>query len=221
MAKQSRRAAAPSAKRKTSTRAPKSHAPKRSSSTPKRKKSSGGSSRRVLAVTVHVPDIRADSSELRGLTADQRLQLVTMGPKYRPAVSPSWVGDDALWKAAVRHVHRNNWKRYDHPYAVVALTYQRMGGSFERERHEPSARELSHSNATAQRQPPRRQQAAEGGEPAQVSQVRLDELGYDSQGQYWGREGGPVWRVFTSSIDSVVRAASAAAARALVLGTAR
>lgn len=167
--------------------------------------------RGVLSVTVQVPDVGIADPELEGLTDRNRIELGSLGTRFRATTRPAWAVDELAWKKALRQL-RPYWSRYEQPYAATAFVYLRTGGAVgSRREPEPS---------DAEREPRARPRArGESADPVQVERVQLDELGYDSGGSYYGRQDGPIWRVFNASVDSVVRAATAAAARALVLGS--
>ena len=198
----------------------------------KRKKAAAPKSRprkRVAArrsgpkLTVHVivpPSIALDGPELGQLTANQRLEIATLGTKYKTAGLPTFVSDEhsALWRKALRVV-KPHWKRYAFPYSAVAYVYFRMGGTQRMshpgvERIRTQARMGPMANAARARRGERETRSS-----VHVERVPLDELGYDERGKYYGT-GDPLWRVVTDSepfIDEVVRAHSPAAARASVL----
>ena len=57
-----------------------------------------------------------------------RQRLALAGRSHERRHRPSWVADEAVWRKAIRAV-KFHWRRYEHPYAVVAYVYQRMGGT--------------------------------------------------------------------------------------------
>lgn len=193
-----------------------------SSSAPKRRRTRSGG--RSLVVEVAVPRVVGlNGPDLAQLTPEQRLELAELGSKRRHDARPSWVADDALWKRALRQL-ASTWAHREHPYATVAFIYLRQGGQvIARRVREVIGGERHHPRSSARRH------AAPGGGiggPAELSvtRVRLDELGYSPQGQYYGR-GEPLWLVSSTDpeaepqIYTHVRAATAGLARRQVLET--
>lgn len=232
-------------KRKTTkTRAPRkaaaSEAPKRKRRKRKaskriaRKRSpaaaSGGVSkrtRRPMQLVLRVEDVAVNSPSLGRLTDSQRLDLATMPEQRTLSKRPAWATDESIWRHAVRVV-TPHWRKLRHPWPTVAWVYLRMDGPV------GSGRGLADKRRDEDEESPRPRRAAararantsstraayngsdDDDQRVRVEQVRVDETGIDEDGNYRGR--GLWWRVVSAGLDSVVRAASAAAARALVMG---
>jgi hypothetical protein len=198
-----------SAKRTTRTkRTKRAHSPKRRGTR--------------LHIELTIPAaMRLDGPELAQLSDAQRLELASMGTKKRASAQPSWAGDERAWRKAAR-LMSSSWRRYEHPYAAVALVYLRSGGTVGRANHGGSNHAPTHHRA-----PPAGRRGRGGGGAGgvggmvlEVERVDLDALGYDELGRYYG-PGETLWRVISSPsspthVDTVVRARTAAAARSLV-----
>jgi hypothetical protein len=172
-----------------------------------------------FSIKVEVPyQLTLQGPELGALTATQRLELAELGAKKTSTV-PVWA-DDKLWRRATREVRRH-WRRYQYPYAAVAYVYLRMGGGILSGEHalhgqprrlHPDALEHRVRRPSARRGSARTFERDRGA--VHVERVRLDELGYDDSGTYYGL-GEPLWRVTADDpyIDTVVRARTANDAR--------
>jgi len=188
-------------------------------STPKRRKRAGGGRTTRLKVDVSIPaSMRLDGPELGQLSAAQRLELASMGQRKRVSLMPSWASDERTWRKSARLLSRS-WKRYEHPYAAVALLYLRSGGIV------GSAHRAGPGPGAGLRPGARRKPGGGGGGGGaagglEVERVHVDELGYAEDGNYYG-PGEPLWRVTSGAdsalyVDTVVRARTASSARAMV-----
>ncbi|HET8938981.1 MAG TPA: hypothetical protein VFN67_36305 [Polyangiales bacterium] len=229
-------------KRKTKTKraAPTAAKPrkarKRKTAKPRKRAtaSSGGSSkrgsRRPLQLVLRIEDTPINSPSLARLNDSQRVDLAAMSSRRTFSTRPAWAVDDAAWRRAIRTV-TPHWARLRNPWPTVAWVYLHSGGTVATD----GRRGLTERDRERDEQPPRRRPAGRARpessqrahygdpelddvEPVRVERVRVDETGIDDNGQYRGR--GTWWRVWNSSLDSVVRAASAVAARAIVTGRA-
>jgi hypothetical protein len=197
-------------------------APRRRS---KKRKAKAGSPRKRspkrvtrLHVELTIPSgLRLDGPELAQLSDAQRLELASMGVRKRTSAQPSWASDDKAWRKSARLLS-SSWRRYEHPYAAVALVYLRSGGPVGRAHAAGHHHAPAHGRAAPTRRGGRTSGA--GGIVLEVERLDLDALGYDDSGRYYG-PGEPLWRVISSPsspvhVDTVVRARSAGAARSMV-----
>lgn len=209
-------------------------------SAPKRKRAAAATgsakrTRRPLQLVLRVEDVPINSPSLSRLSDSQRVDLAAMSAKRTFSTRPAWVLDDAAWRRAIRTVGPH-WARLRHPWPTVAWVYLHSDGPVasdgrrgltERETDQPRrrARAARPAFVTGQAAMAR---ANLGGSyddteetqpvPVRVERLRVDETGIDDAGNYRGR--GLWWRVWNASMDSIVRAASASAARAIVTGRA-
>ncbi|HET8939213.1 MAG TPA: hypothetical protein VFN67_37470 [Polyangiales bacterium] len=232
-----KKAAAPEQKPKPKRRKRKKAAKrKRAASSSRSSGTSSGSSKRrtrkPLQLVLRVEDVAINSPALQRLSDAQRVDLAAMDSRKRTfATRPAWAADDAAWRRAVRLV-APHWQRLRNPWPTVAWVYLHSGGAVAEGRRGLAARE---DDAPAAARSGRRsararattrsthedyneaEEAAPRTQPVRVEQLHVDETGIDQHGQYRGR--GLWWRVWNASLDSVVRATSAAAARKLVTGS--
>lgn len=183
--------------------------------------------RRPLQLVLSVQDIPINSPALAPLSDAQRVDLAAMDSRKTLSTRPAWAADETLWRKAVRVVGPH-WKRLRHPWPVVAWAYLRLDGAVSH------ARGLEGSERDREEQPRGKRRAAaraprssraqyaddllDDTEPVRVERLRVDAAGVDDNGNYRGQ--GIWWRVWNASLDSVVRAATASAARAIVTGRA-
>lgn len=186
--------------------------------------------KRPLQLVLSIADIPINSPALAPLSDAQRVDLAAMDPRKTLSTRPAWAADETAWRKAVRVVGPH-WKRLRHPWPVVAWAYLRMDGAVsharglegsDRERDEqPRGKRRAAARAPAPRSSSRAQYADElldDAEPVRVERLPVDATGIDNNGNYRGQ--GIWWRVWNASLDSVVRAATASAARAIVTGRA-
>jgi hypothetical protein len=191
--------------------------------------SSGSSkrrSRKPLQLVLRVEDVAINSAALQRLSDAQRVDLAAMDPRKRTfATRPAWAADDAAWRRAVRLVSPH-WSRLRNPWPTVAWVYLHSGGAVAEGRRgfaakaddeEPKRRSSARARTTTRSTQTSYADGDDEAQPVRVERVAVDETGIDEFGTYRGR-GGLWWRVWNASIDSIVRAASAAAARAIVTG---
>lgn len=200
-------------RKKRKRKASKRKAKASSSGAPKKKRG-----RKPLQLLLRVEDTPINSPALSKLSDGQRVDLAAMSSKRSFSTRPAWATNEQTWRKSIRLVSPQ-WKRLSNPWATVARVYILLDGSIghgrghvEREREQPKQRgRRSSSNASARQAEPE-----DDGGRVHVERVNVDEAGVDDEGHYRGR--GIWWRVWDASIDSVVRAATAAAARAIVMG---
>ncbi|HEX6290289.1 MAG TPA: hypothetical protein VFZ66_13940 [Herpetosiphonaceae bacterium] len=225
-------AAAPEQKPKRRKRKKAAKRRKRAASSSSSSASGGSSKRRgrkPLQLVLRVEDVAINSAALQRLSDAQRVDLAAMDPRKRTfATRPAWAADDAAWRRAVRLVSPH-WSRLRNPWPTVAWVYLHSGGAVAEGRRGLAAREDDAPPARGARARARAttrsthdayndaEDAAPRGQTVRVEQLHVDETGIDQNGQYRGR--GLWWRVWNASLDSVVRATSAAAARKLVTGS--
>jgi hypothetical protein len=217
-------AAAPRKRKRKAARSRKRRSP--IGSTAKR-----GAKKKPLMLVLRVEDVPINSAALARLSDAQRVDLASINPRKSFAARPAWATDEQLWRKAIRTVGPH-WQRLSHPWPTVAWVYLRMDGPVgqargialrETERAARGGRKQALS--TSHRRPTQSTRSQYGddelddAEPVRVERLRVDETGIDEFGTFRGR-GGIWWRVWNASMDSVVRAATAAAARAVVTGRA-
>lgn len=181
--------------------------------------------RRPLQLVLSVQDIPINSPALVPLSDAQRVDLAAMDSRKTLSTRPAWAADETTWRKAVRVVGPH-WKRLRHPWPVVAWAYLRMDGAVSHARGlEGSDRDREEQPRSGKRRAPARARSSraqygdedlDDAQPVRVERLRVDATGIDESGEYRGQ--GIWWRVWNASIDSVVRAATAAAARAIVIG---
>ncbi len=183
--------------------------------------------RRPLQLVLSIADIAINSPALAPLSDAQRVDLAAMDSRKTLSTRPAWATDETLWRKAVRVVSPH-WKRLRHPWPVVAWAYLRMDGAvghargLDSTRDDDAPRGKRRAAARAPRSTTTRSQYGDDdlddAQPVRVERLRVDATGIDESGEYRGQ--GIWWRVWNASIDSVVRAATATAARAIVTGRA-
>ena len=194
-----------------------------------RRTRSAGPKRRPLQLVLSVQDIPINSASLAPLSDAQRVDLAAMDPRKTLSTRPAWAADEDSWRKAVRVV-APHWKRLRHPWPVVAWAYLRLDGAvgnargFEGSGSDSTERRKRGAARVRSRSTSQREQYSDdidddgGAQPVRIERLRVDATGIDDQGNYRGQ--GIWWRVWNASMDSVVRAATAAAARAIVTGRA-
>lgn len=188
--------------------------------------------RKPMQLVLKIEDVPINSPALRRLTDSQRVDLAAMDARRRTlATRPAWALDESIWRRAVRTVSPN-WTKLRNPWPTVAWVYlhidgpvgegrrgllerdQNSAGSRSSKKHNPNTKRIQQSFSSEHEEADDEPQSAPSrSEQLNVERVHVDETGVDESGNYRGR--GTWWRVFNASLDSVVRAASSGAARAI------